>query len=342
MPGPKKVPRQIAEQVAESERIENELSQGGAESGVALMEPPDQSGAVDLGVSGEPVYVDPGLTTSPPGAIAIPAAQETLEDVIAERDNLKAQFNTLRGKYDAEVPRLHSLVSELQLQMQSLQNERTRVAPTTAPVTSDVPSHLVHLNPQEIEDAGQQNIDTQGKVAKGVVQAEMAKLDEKLAAYDRRMNQVELVQGETQAQNIWDAVDKLSPGAKNIELTDINWRTWLSQPDPLTGVSRRELGMSALHSKDVRRLASLIEEFKRDTGITTHEKLSSQVKPERSKAGVSQTASTSRLPTYKESYIKQVYNDSLRGAYKGREAEVAKLKADFDQAMVDGRVLVGQ
>ncbi|MGD0624262.1 MAG: hypothetical protein ABSB32_06025 [Thermodesulfobacteriota bacterium] len=53
------------------------------------------------------------------------------------------------------------------------------------------------------------------------------------------------------------------------------------------------------------------------------------------------TVSRSQVEPIRASFIKQFYQDKIRGKYKGREDEAKKIEAKINSAVASGRVTAG-
>jgi len=139
---------------------------------------------------------------------------------------------------------------------------------------------------------------------------------------------------------LWDSVERLSPGAKSINSSDPGWFKFLDSVDDASGRPRRDIGAAAAGVGDVKRLASLVAEYRESKGLPPgNPAVTAQVRPT-ARPGTP-TPSQPKLPIFKESQIELFFNKLSRGAYKGREKEATELENQIYAAVQGGRTIAG-
>jgi hypothetical protein len=150
-----------------------------------------------------------------------------------------------------------------------------------------------------------------------------------------------VLQAEATAEgnSLWDLVEKVNPGAKQINAEDAGWFTFLAQVDPISGRLYRELGEAAAQIGDIQRLAELIDAYRKSANLA---KPVVPVKP--SQRPTAPLHDGSRKPEvkgkrYTQTEIREFYDAQARGNLKGMTPEEIQAKEDdIDAAMMEGRV----
>ncbi len=260
----------------------------------------------------------------------------------AEHETLNASYQTLQGKYTAEVPRLSAQIRELKATLAELSEKLSTQSPKK-------PGYQRYLKLDEAEKYEAEALDLQGRLARGeaedVVEQKTKELAAKIAQLEERLQSapppVAVPAQQPTADPKWQRVNSLEENAAQINASDPKWFQFLNTVDPASGVLRREIGQAAYQAGDIKRLADLVKEFKVETNYDENleRQRNSQVKPRKLSA---EPPAPKDRPVIKESTIKAFYTDVAKGKYKNRPDEATKLEAEYDQAMVDGRILIGR
>jgi hypothetical protein len=202
-----------------------------------------------------------------------------------------------------------------------------------------------HLKPEELTNLDEATLDLQGRISKGVAETEVeavrAELEKQNAALAERLAALEQSKASEVADTLWDSVERLSPGAKAINEGDSGWITFLEGVDDASGRTRLEIGTAAVGAGDVRRVASLIDEYRSAAGLQApRPSVVAQVRP--AVAPSPGAVKPATKPLFKESQVKRFFENLNRGAYKGREKEADELEKQIDAAAQEGRILPGQ
>lgn len=251
------------------------------------------------------------------------------------------RYRTLEGKYRAEVPRLHQTISELKGQIQALQGVVSQGPMSrSADATEEpkLPAHLRHLKKEEADEYGEDILELQSRMARGVAE-DVA--EQKVDALTKRITQLEAQIARTSGQSLWDRVESKVPNARDINDTDPLWAEFLRGRDPLSGRTFREIGEEAILADDAERLVSLFGVYA--TISKSAGNGNGGGKPSAKPRRGSSTVSTKVKPktNIRESDIKSFYNDVARGRYRGREDLRKRREAEIDAAMQEGRIRPG-
>ena len=255
-------------------------------------------------------------------------------------DDFKQKYNTLRGKYDAEVPRLHQQVKQLNDELSAFRQEMTakKEEPTK-------PKEKVSLvTDADREEFGEDLLNVQRKVAQEVSQEYEERfeqqekiikaLQDKIAGTDKQV-------GETQFSQ---RLVNLIPDFAQID-NDERWVAWLNEHDPMLRAPRRVQAQAAFDKGDAEAIADYVKLWKATLSEVPNEpekpvrqtELEKQVAPNRSANSVkTPTSPNGKIYSSKDmdnAWVK-VRNLNTRGKYE----DAAKLEAELTTAYMENRV----
>lgn len=222
-------------------------------------------------VAAEPVEpVEPAVADTPaepaPATPDAPAEPEVI-DWQARAEKAEAQYNTLRGKYDAEVPRLHSDLKEFKEQVFNRIGD-----PTAAPVTPvEEPTAEETARNERIaqfkEEYGEEYVgllrDFMLSEVKPLLGTAVEPVQEQVASVE-------------EAQQVAATTAFVQYLDENI--TDINWKeawegkdpeflAFLETPDPSGYYTYGQLAELANENWDGQRIVKIFESYKQSKGI---------------------------------------------------------------------------
>ena len=113
------LPKQVQQQLDEVEELEKQLEAQGEET-KAKPEVKKKKTSKKAKAKDTEVEVTDDEPIEEPVAVEATPADDSIEEV---SESFKQKYATLRGKYDAEVPRLHQQVKELTDQMNAIREE---------------------------------------------------------------------------------------------------------------------------------------------------------------------------------------------------------------------------
>ena len=168
------LPKQIRNQVKQNEAIEAQLRKEQDEAGetdtsqadidsllqeVTPQETPE--GAPPATVTELHPKPEGGDPETPPAAEPKP-----------ERTDWKQKYSVLKGKYDAEVPRLSRDLSDSQVRITNLEDKLAGLA--TQAVTPEPPAEKprTDFTPEEVSDYGEDLLEVIGRKARSIVESE--------------------------------------------------------------------------------------------------------------------------------------------------------------------------
>jgi len=332
------LPQAVQAHVDEAEQLQRSLyesaapgqeSQPGSEETVA----PAQSNVIEL----------PQAAAPAPETPVAPAGNQDAE-------YWKQRFETLQGKYNAEVPRMQAQlraagedVADLREQVQQL-----RTAPPTPAETPVVEGPATQ---KDIDDFGQDLIDVMTRVARAeaqrIVQEERAALEQKFGAVENRVGEVVKTVAVNATEKFWKDVIDLLPEWPVID-QDPAWIAWLDTSPDFSETTYRESAASAISKREPKKIVKLVEEWRKtkpaeaaaqpaDTPAspvpTPSTELASQVTPSGAKGGAVPVV---EKRIYTRAEYEQMYD--VRNVQKFGMEEANRLIAEADTAVAEGRV----
>jgi len=333
------VPAAVKQMEAESDAALEEFEQQVAEQ-------EEEVSALEVPVEEEPIQPtedeeDPNVT--PEEEPPVVEEQGVEAQPVEKPMDYEQMYKTLKGKYNAEVPRLQHQLSSLQEQMTEV---LTRPAPTeeaSTPSSSKGPAFARYLKKEEIEDYGEEILSMQARMAEGVAEGVLEKVVPGLA---NRIEYLESLISDNSASSFWDRVEQHVPNARQMNDDDPLWHLFLEKIEPNSGLSYQEIGDMAFNNGDSGRMVTLLKAYLSQSGVSVAGKDDHPVKKEAPPVKPGKVAKKSeRAPSkakgkiYRESEVKKFYDDQAKGLYKGREEEAKKLEREIELAFDEGRIV---
>ena len=319
------LPKQVEAQLRELEQIEKQIAES---QNPAPADPEPQS---KDNPPAEP------STPEPPAQQQVPVESkpEPTEPAIAE-ETWQSRYIALKGKYDAEVPRLHADVREFKAQLDKLQK-----AAETKPVETKKPAVAEKLvTDADVQAFGEDLIEVQRKVAREVAAEFRGELDAMKAENEKLREQLTTTGTQVSEASFEQRLYRMVPDFEAIN-ADSRWVDWLNEVDPLLRAPRKSVAQDAFNRADAEAVAHYVGMFKSSISpaVQNNDKaaeLEKQIQPKRSatnSANVSQQAQT-----FTDAQIHQMFLKAADYSAKGRIEEATKLEAEIDAAYRDGRV----
>lgn len=322
------LPKAVQQQLEEADRIVADIN--GEKTG----EDSSETNPVDQQVD-QVVETDPPPNDPPPDNTI---SQEAKQPEIPE-EKWAHKYHTLKGMYDAEVPRLHSQVREMQTQIQQLIADKAAVEATKVEQKQAVESLITE---QDKEAFGPDLIDlieraTESKVStlrsrEADLIAEIKELKGQLGSVSERQvisDKDRFLMGLGQQVSDWETLN-----------VDQGFLGWLQQVDPVYGVPRQAALSNAYEALDVARVASIFKAYKQTLPQTpapsrAKQELQRQVAPTRTRSTTTPADGVNeRIFTNQD--IEQFYTDWRRGFYD--EQEAADMEKQIHTAIAEGRI----
>jgi len=250
------------------------------------------------------------------------------------------KYLTLKGMYDAEVPRLHSQMREMNQQVQTLiaeaataKAQQPRPEPVTAkPLITEQDkeafgSDLLDLIDRATEQklAGNRDLEAQLRSEINELKSKLGNVTERQGVSDKDRYEATL---SSQVPD-WEAMN-----------IDQGFLTWLAEVDPVYGVPRQYALTNAYESLDANRTATIFKQYKATLAPVqrpqANRELQRQVAPTRSHTSPAPTTSSADKRLYTTSDIDSFYTEWRRGMID--EAEAVQIERDIHAAINEGRI----
>lgn len=320
------LPKQVEAQLKELEKIEQQIADS-------------QKTNAELAPTPEPAPAEPTPEPTPAPAEPTPVENkpEPTEPVVAE-ETWQQKYKTLKGMYDAEVPRLHADLRELKSQVESLRKAaETKPAEPVKPAT---PEKLV--TDADVEAFGSDLIEVQRKVAREVAAEIRGELDAVRAENEKLREQLTATGNQVSEASFEQRLHRLVPDFEAVNV-DPKWISWLNEVDPLLRGPRMSVAQEAFNRGDAEGIAHYVSLFKAtlapanvEQAPSKADEIARQVQPTRSAASTAPTSQQGKV--YTDSDIQKMFRRSIELSAKGQNDEARKLEAEIDAAYRDGRV----
>lgn len=315
------LPRQVEAQLRELEALEKQLAEGQnpapADPDPQPAEPPQDPQPQPA----EPKPVDPTPTPTEP--------------VVAE-EKWEQKYKTLKGMYDAEVPRLHADLRELKGQVDSL-----RKASETKPVEPAKPAAPTKLvTDADVEAFGQDLIEVQRKVAREVASEFRGELDAMRAENEKLREQLTSTGTQVSEASFEQRLYRMVPDFEAVN-ADPKWIAWLNEVDPLLRAPRSSVAQQAFNGGDAEGVAHYVAMFKQSIAPVEQkadktEELERQLQPNRGATSAPPTSQKGKV--YTNADIEKMFRKAADLGTKGQTDAAKKLEAEIDAAFMEGRV----
>jgi len=265
-------------------------------------------------------------------------SQETKQPEVPE-EKWAHKYHTLKGMYDAEVPRLHSQVREMQTQIQQLIADKAAVEATKVEQKQVVESLITE---QDKEAFGPDLIDlieraTESKV--GTLREREAQLVQEIKELKGQLGSVSERQVVSDKDRFLAGLGQQVSDWESLNV-DQGFLAWLQQVDPVYGVPRQAALSNAYEVLDVTRVANIFKAYKQTLPQTpapskAKQELQRQVAPTRTRSTTTPSDNVNdKIFTNQD--IEQFYNDWRRGFYD--EQEAADMEKQIHTAIAEGRI----
>ena len=287
--------------------------------------------------TGEPIVAEPQPNPEPEPQNISPEPET--KPAVSE-ETWEQKYHTLKGKFDAEVPRLYAQVREMNGQISQLTADlATAKATQTQTVPASTPSLITE---QDKEAFGSDLIDlieraTEAKIAgsrqlEAQLTAEIAELKSKLGNVTER----QVVSDQDRYEN---ALNAQVPDWQALNV-DQGFLAWLAEVDPVYGVPRQYALNNAYEALDAGRTATIFNQYKKTLApaaqSTNRADLQRQVAPTRSRTSPAPTNPNVDKRVYTQQDIDKFYAEWRRGFID--EAEAVQIEKDIHAATTEGRI----
>lgn len=314
------LPKQVEAQLKEVEEIEKQLR------GETPEPTPEES-----------TEAQPAQPTSEQPQPAEPKPEVKPEAPVTEtpEETWQQKYRTLKGMYDAEVPRLHAQVKDLTKRLDAIQNAKPEPKP-------EPKAPLKLVTDAEVREFGADLIEVQRKVAQEVAQEFKNDIDNLKTENQKLREQLDSTGAQISESSFDQQLHRLVPHFDDVN-RDPRWISWLNEIDPILRGPRMAVAQQAYNTGDAQAVADYVKLFEATLAATTKSDASDKRKQEQ-ELQVQPTKNNSQSNT--QAAAKVYTNAQIEGMFKrvtelhtrGDSAAATKLEAEIDAAFRDGRV----
>ena len=317
------LPRQVEAQLKELEEIEKQLAAQQNPQATPEEPAPQPAEPAEPTQNPEPVAQQPEAKPEKPTEPEVP--EETWQQ----------KYKTLKGMYDAEVPRLHADLRDLKGQVDNL-----RKAAETKPAEPVKTAKVEKLvTDADVQAFGEDLIEVQRKVAREVAAEFRGELDAMKAENEKLREQLNTTGSQVSEASFEQRLYRMVPDFQDVN-ADPRWINWLNEVDPLLRAPRKSVAQEAFNRADAEAVAHYVGMFK--SSIAPVEpvndkaaELEKQIQPKRS-ASTAPISPQARI--YTDAQVQKMFQKSVELSSRGQREEAMKLEAEIDAAYMENRV----
>lgn len=277
----------------------------------------------------------PAPEPSPEPAPAAPVASTDVphpEPQEVPEEKWEHKYRRLQGKYDAEVPRLHAQVRELQGVLAQMQQQmQAPPPPAEQPKEPDK-----YVSDEDVANYGEDFVDIQRRITLDATRDLRKQVEELKAQLAQQGSQVQSVSFEARLL-------KAVPDFEQIN-ADPAWIEWLNEVDPLIRGPRRAVAQQAYANGDVEAVKSYVDLWRKSQApaqpapaVSRQQELQRQVQPSRA---TTSAPSSGAKKTYTMGEAEALFNRIQHLTAQGRIDEAKRLDAEISAAYAEGRISV--
>ena len=330
------LPKQVQQQLDEVEELEKQLEAQGEEV-EAKPEVKKKKTSKKAKAEDTEVEVTDDEPIEEPVAVEATPADDSIEEV---SESFKQKYATLRGKYDAEVPRLHQQVKELTDQMNAIREEAQAAKKAEAEKPKEKVSYVTDADREEY---GDDLIDFQRRVAKEVSQDYEERFEQQSRVIQDLQSKISNTDSQVGEVGFTQKLNALVPEFDQLD-NDERWVAWLNEIDPMTRGPRRDQAQAAFNSGDAEAVAHYVSLFRGSVEPVANGKsdrqteLEKQVTPSRSASTVASKSSNNSSKIYSEKELDRGWTKIRDLNSQGKYDDAEKLEAELTVAYMEGRV----
>ena len=288
--------------------------------------------------TGEPIVTEPQPEPEPQPQ---PVSQEPEPKPAVPEETWEQRYHSLKGKFDAEVPRLYAQVREMNDQIKTLIAENA-VAKAQTSQPEPAPAKTL-ITEQDKEAFGPDLLDlidraTEAKVSE--FRTREQKLTDQIAELQGKLGNVTERQVVSDKDRYESSLSTAVPDWQALNV-DQGFLSWLAEVDPVYGMPRQFALNNAYEALDAARTATIFNQYKKSlapapAASTNRADLQRQVAPTRSRTSPAPTNPNMDKRTYNQQDIDSFYSEWRRGFID--EAEAVQIEKDIHAAINEGRI----
>lgn len=231
-----------------------------------------------------------------------------------------AEFRRIKAEMEAAAKQAREEAAAARAEAERLQAEMERVRPVSGDevkkyFTTEQIERLGEDECRELLRVHRQMADDASRVTKASVQRELSSVLESVNAEKQSLAALK-------QEQFFGTVDALMPEWRNID-NDPAFMTWLEEVDPMSGHTRRELGISARDSLNAKRFAAIYTAFKDSQAKSTSVASPKRLLPNGVPSASTPTSQPKQAPV-SLSEIKEYQSKQARGYYKMHPKELER------------------
>lgn len=312
------VPPQVQHQMDQAQALHSDLY-GAKETPAPAENTPDP-------VAEAPIDAAPEPTVTPEA----PVTQVS--------DDFKHKYDVLRGKFDAEVPRLHAQLKERDALMQQMSERLAALEKSPEPEKKE---SLV--TEKDVEDFGTDLVDMARRAAREEFRQEsktlIAAIDQRFNVFQQHLGTMQAKVVESEADTFWNRVMSVVPDWKAVD-ENPQWIEFLDSRIPGTKKTRRQEAADAIADGDHALIKELVDIWRGDSAVTKRTEQNKQNQADLQRQVAPSTAKASAPPNQLKVWTAAEYEYifSQKASQDMPEAKLSAMQADAQQAVTDGRI----
>jgi len=353
------LPAQLQKQVEETEahykQLEGEESEDGSEeSGENLGSNAASDDAHPTTTFTEPTenstHAEGDVTEiRPTDASSGQQVQQPVSKLEEDLRVMQQRNSTLQGMYNSTIAQFRDATGQIEQLRQALVT--LQQTPNTSQQGGNTrPGPALGVTEEEIEEYSKPYFEMMdryvgAKLAPIVNQLDsMRQVPDAVGQMHYQLQNVVSAQSQNAEDRFFDGLSKTHPDWEQIN-TSPAFTRWLSQVEPLSGLSRKAFLDDARERLDLNLVRNTFSEFKTTSGVTGqvatnksqkdgHLQKQAVVAPRR---GQSSIPADSQRKTFTKADLDKLYTDQLHGKYKGKDAEFRTAETELLTAIQEGR-----
>jgi hypothetical protein len=326
------LPKAVQQQLEEADRLVADIN--GEKTGEDSSETNPENQKVDQSLDQNQTQDPPENNQQPDNTVS----KEDQQNEVPE-EKWAHKYHTLKGMYDAEVPRLHSQMREMQAQVQQLIAEKAAIEATKSAEETTAKSLITD---EDKEAFGPDLID----LIERATDSKVATLRNREAQLLKEINELKGQLGSVAERQTVSDKDRFLMGLGQqvpdweVLNTDQGFLNWLQQVDVVYGIPRNVALTTAYDNGDVSRVANIFKAYKQTLPQPAptskgKQELQRQVAPTRTRS-TAQPSDGVDQQIFTNQDIEQFYTDWRRGVYD--DAEAASMEKQIHAAAAEGRI----
>ena len=281
---------------------------------------------------------EPVQTETPPPAVQEPEIDE---------GGWRHRYESMQGRYNAEVPKLRGQVQQLMGQVNNLNKLLATVQRPDPPPQAAETTFKSSVKPEEIAEYGPEFVDLVGRIVKDSTAAHVAEISQ-------LKNQLKHVGGQIGAGAREQMMNRLANDIPNWEEINTNqdFLDWLALPDAYSGDIRHNMLHAAFERNDAPRVTAFFKGFLAEMAavqppepepgkkaVTLNKTpLRNLAAPGRARSTAAPSPAPVEKPIITASEIATFYTELGLGKWRGREKEAKEMEAQIFAAQAEGRI----